>query len=317
MAEIIDLWETPRSQESFMFIGWRQWADAGSVSSGLPKYMVDQLNARKIGRLRDEGFYLFQIPGTHDLLRPVVRYEDGLPIELDTPSNDIFYSGDEKHGLVFFIGDEPHMGLERYIERILEIAKRFNVRRIVGFGGVYGEVPFDKERTISCTYSLPRLKAEIGRLMVNFSGYQGGASIGSVLCRRAGEADMEYTSFYAFCPAYDFSSLGEKAGAIRIENDFTAWLGVLRRVKNMLKLDMDLTDLEVRSQQLIEAMDEKVGELDQGNSHLGIRNYLKKLSDDFEESIFNPTDDFWEEKLRGLFDKLDPDGEVSDNPEAG
>jgi hypothetical protein len=38
---------------------------------------------------------------------------------------------------------------------------------------------------------------------------------------------------------------------------------------------------------------------------LGVREYLKRLSDDFEEVAFHPEDDFWEEKLRGLFDGPD------------
>ena len=54
------------------------------------------------------------------------------------------------------------MDIERYVRAILEAAKRLNVRRIVGLGGVYGELPFDKERMISCNISSARLRAEMG-----------------------------------------------------------------------------------------------------------------------------------------------------------
>jgi predicted ATP-grasp superfamily ATP-dependent carboligase len=304
MSDILDLWESPQSKEMHLFIGWRQWADAGSVSSGLPRYLVEQTKARQIGKIKDDEFFLFQIPGTHDLLRPLVHYQDGFPISLEAPHNEIYYAGDEKTGFLIIIGDEPQLRIEKYIAAILEIAQHFKVRKIIGFGGVYGEVPFDKKRTISCTYSLQKLKPEVDALGVNLSDYRGGASIGSFLCKRAGESDLEYVSFYAFVPAYDFSSLSEHAGAIRIENDYTAWLGVMERVKIFLNLDLDLTDLEIKTVQLNEALEEKIQEIDQANPEMGIRTYFQNLSERFEEVDFDPSSNFWEEKLRGLFDDM-------------
>ncbi len=311
MTEPLELLEIPQAAETFLFVGWRQWADAGSVSSGLPRYLVELTQARPIGKLRNDDFYLFQIPGTHDLLRPVVQFDHGFPKELETPKNEFFYSGDEKRGLAFFIGDEPHLNVERYIEAVLEAARQLKIRRIIGFGGVYGEVPFNKERTISSNYSLESLTTDMEALGVNLSEYQGGASIGSYLCKRAGEAGIEYVSFYAFVPAYDFSRLSENGGSIRIENDFGAWLGVLKRVKTMLKLDLDLYELEVKYTQLVEAFEEKMREIDKANPEMRLPEYLKRLEEDFIELSFNPSDEFWEEKLRGLFDEFDNDSAQS------
>src|SRR5690606_5346996 len=68
MPDRVEIWEKPAAPEVYMLAGWRQWADAGSVSSGLPQYLIQQTGARKIGQIRPDGFYLFQIPGTHDLV---------------------------------------------------------------------------------------------------------------------------------------------------------------------------------------------------------------------------------------------------------
>jgi proteasome assembly chaperone (PAC2) family protein len=307
MTDTLELWEIPLAKEITMIAGWRQWADAGAVSSGLPEYLIQRLKAHLIGKIHDDGFYLFQIPGTHDLLRPVIRYEEGYPAYLETPHNEIYYYGDENHGLVIFIGDEPQLNIESYVKAIIECAKRLNVRRVVGLGGVYGEVPYQKERTISSTYSLKSMKPEIEQMNVNLSDYQGGASISSFICRRAGEAGLEFMSFYAFVPTYDFSQLGDTNQALRIENDFTAWLSVMHRVNAMFKLDFDLTELDTKSVQLIEAMDEKIEEIDKENPSLGVKKYLEKMTENFEELPFNPSENFWEEKLKGLFDKLDED----------
>ena len=307
MTDAVEIWETPKAREIYMLAGWRQWADAGSISSGLPQYLIQQTGARHIGSIRSDGFYLFQFPGTHDLVRPVIKFDKGYPEALQEKSNEIYYTGDDKRGLVIFLGDEPHMDVERYAKSFLYAAMELRVQRMVGFGGVYGELPYDKDRMVSSIYSMPRMKEEIEGLAVNLSDYHGGASIGSYICQRAGEQEMEYVAFYVFAPTYDFSNIAQLSSSIRIENDFKAWFDVMRRVKYMLKLDLDLSDLATKSQRLIEMMDDKVEELEGVAPQLGVHEYMKRLADEFAETPFEPLDDVWEDEIRRLFDKLDAD----------
>lgn len=307
MSELVELWEKPEADQMYMVAGWRQWADAGSVSSGLPEYLVQQMGGRQIGSMRSDGFYIFQVPGTHDLVRPVVKFEEGYPGSLEIRRNDIFYAEDAQSGYVILLGDEPHLDIERYVEALLDTAESFHVKRIIGLGGVYGELPYDKERMISATYSLPQLKDEIQSLAVTLSDYHGGASIGSYLARRAGDRGMEYVGFYAFVPTYDFSSFAEIGNTIRIENDYMAWLGIMRRLKFMLKMDLDLADLEEKSQRLVKVVDDKMEEFDNMAPQVGVRDYLSRLSEDFTEIPFEPLDEFWEDEIRRLMDKFDAD----------
>lgn len=302
MSNAVNLWEKPQAKEIYMLAGWRQWADGGSISSGLPRYLWQETGARKIGEISNDGFYMFQVPGTHDLLRPVVRFEEGFPTALEASKNEFYYAGDEERGVVFFLGDEPHMDVERYINSLLYAAEELNVRRIVGFGGVYAEVPYDKERMISAIYSLPRLKDELGDLAVNFSNYNGGASIGSYICRRAGEREMEYVAFYAFVPTYDFSQVTRLGNTIRLENDFMAWMGVMKRVNYMLKLDFDLRDLEKKCTRLIEVVDAKVEEIGDLAPQLDVQDYMDRLSDEFDEVPFEPLSAVWEDEIKRLLD---------------
>ena len=211
MSDAVEIREQPTAQEIYMFAGWRQWADAGSTSSGLPQYLIEQTGAQKIGSIRADGFYIFQIPGTHDLVRPIVKFKDGYPESLQTRDNELYYAEHNGRGILIFLGDEPQLDIERYVAAFLHVAKSLGVKRIVSFGGVYGELPYNKDRLISGIYSLPRLKAELEDIVVNLSDYHGGASVGSYICRRAGEQDIEFVSFYAFVPAYDFSTVAQMA----------------------------------------------------------------------------------------------------------
>ena len=269
--------------------------------------MIQLTNARKIGSFSPDGFYIFQIPGTHDLVRPIVKFEKGYPKFLENERNEFFYTGDQDKGVAIFLGDEPHMDVDRYINTFLDIAKTLNVKRIIGLGGVYGELPYDKERMFSSTYSQPYLKTELDKLTVNLSEYHGGASIGAYLCRRAAEAGVEYISLYGFVPTYDFSGVVQNINGISIENDFTAWLGIMRRITHMLNLDFDLTELEGKSENLKKLMDDKIDEVDKAAPELNVREYIQQLRDEFEENPFQPLGDFWEEELGRLFNKIDSD----------
>jgi proteasome assembly chaperone (PAC2) family protein len=305
MDDLIQFEEIPHAKNMRMITGWRQWADAGSVSSALPEYLVELTGARKIGEMPDIGYYIFQIPGTHHLLRPVIQLEDGYRRTLEEQRNEFYFAGDEENGLIIFIGDEPHMGINAYARNFFSAVKTLGVTQIVGLAGVYGPVPYSRDRQISCIYSLPSMKAKLEDYAVDFSDYDGGASIGSILVSKAEAEQLPYSVFYAFAPAYDFSADELMTQGIRLENDYKAWLDIMRRLNHMLDLNLDLSDLEERSQELIDVIDNRIIELEEEMPQLGIRDYLDNIEAQFNETPFFMLDDVWEDEFRNLFGDAD------------
>jgi proteasome assembly chaperone (PAC2) family protein len=310
MNDSVDLWEIPAAEEIYLIAGWRQWADAGSISSGLPQYIIEQTGARPIGEIKPHGFYLFQIPGTHHFLRPEIKLEEGYRKSLKKPKNEFFYTGDDKKGLLIFLGDEPHLNVEGYAEAFFEAIGQLGVKRVVVVGGVYGAMPYDKDREISCLFSLPTLKAELDEYALRFSNYEGGATIGSYLVDQAELREIELLVFYAFVPAYDFSEESTSFQGVMVENDYKAWYDLLRRFNYMFKLNFDLTDLEQRQDDLLVSIAEKIKDLADRAPQLKIKEFLAKVSEDFTEQPFMPLDDVWDQLLNsGILDGLDGEEE--------
>jgi proteasome assembly chaperone (PAC2) family protein len=301
MNELVHFDEIPKSANMRMIAGWRQWADAGSVSSALPQYLIETTGAKKIGEIRDDRFYLFQIPGAHHLLRPVIELDDGYRQTLEENKNEFYFAGDDENGLVIFLGDEPHLGVDSYAEAYFSAVKQLGVTLIAGLAGVYGPVPYDLDRQISCIYSLPSMRDDLDDYAVDFSDYSGGASIGSLLVSKAEAQDVPYFIFYAFAPAYDFSESEMMTQGIRLENDYKAWYDIMRRLNHLLNLDIDLKDLEERSQELIDVIDKRIVELEDEMPELGIREYLATIAEQFTETPFVLLDDVWEDEFRNLF----------------
>ncbi len=301
MDDLVELWENPVAEEKYLIAGWHQWADAGAISSGLPQYLINQTGARKIGEIKPDGFYLFQMPGTHHLLRPEIKLDEGYRKELTSRKNEFFYAGDARKGLLVFLGEEPHLNVERYAEAFFDAVQALSVKRVAAVGGVYGAMPYDKEREISCVYSLREMKDELAKYAVKFSDYEGGATIGTYLIDRAEQRGVEFIDFYAFVPAYDFEQISTLLQGMRIESDFKAWYDLMRRFNHMFDLGIDLSTLERQSDELLLSMDSKIDELERKMPQLKVREYLEELAKNFKEASFMPLDDVWERELGDLF----------------
>lgn len=301
MEELITIWERPKAKEIYMIAGWHQWADAGSISSGLPEYLIELTDAWKIGEIGQDGFYLFQIPGTHHFLRPEIKLNEGYREHLRVRQNEIFYTGDDDKGLVIFLGDEPHLNADRYAEVFLAAVQELNVKRVGAVGGVYGSMPYDKDREVSCVYSLPGMKDELGKYAVRFSNYEGGSTIGTYILDKAERRKIEFLAFYSIVPAYDFSELSNSVQGMRVENDYKAWYDLVRRFNHMFGLQIDLSDLEKKSDDLLRSISAKIKEIDRQLPELNVQEYMERLSEEFNERSFEPLSDVWERGLRDLF----------------
>lgn len=282
----------PAPEEAYLIAGWRQWADAGSVSSALPEYIVTRTEAEKIARWRSDSFYLFQIPGAQDFLRPEIKLNDGHRATLGRKRNELYYSGDERRGLYIFLGDEPHLNIEEYAQAFFDMVKQLGVKRVVALGGVYAPVPYDKDRQISCTYSLPQMKQELDDYAVRFSNYEGGVTIGAYLLDKAEETGVEYLVWNAMVPMYDLSQISPSIEGITIEEDWKAWYDLLRRINYMFKLGLDLSDLEQRSRELVRTVTDQIKGLDQA-PQAQLAEFFERVNAEFNEMSFMPLDDAW------------------------
>lgn len=302
MNELVEIWERSLSAK-YLIAGWHQWADAGSISSGLPLYLVERTQATRVGRIRPDGFYLFQIPGAHHLLRPVVQLEQGHRRELHQRRNEFFCCGDDRQDFLVFLGEEPHYNEDRYANAFFDAVQDLGIERVATVAGVYGPVPYDKDRDISCVYSLPRMKEELSQYAVRFSNYEGGATISTYLADRAEVRGIEFFTFYAFVPSYNFPSHSIVTKTVAIEEDYKAWYDLMIRLNHMFDLTVDLSDLERQSEELAAAWDLEMDELARELSHLEVRDYLDEVNADFTERQFSPLSDVWEAALRDIFDK--------------
>ena len=241
--------EKPPAQ--YMIAGWRrQWSNGGRISSGLPRYLIDKLGARKIGSLAAEVSkmcYPFQVAGTHDAFRPAVAYRDGLPSRSMSRENDFYDAG---NGLIIFLGEEPWYRLDIYGDAFFQAIQELGLQQTVAVEGVNGPAPPDMERRITCAYSRPEMKETLQRYGVQFTSYgsdgRRGPTIGMALVSLAHfeHPEVEMFRMGAMAPMYPFLTSGNEQ--LGISRDHRSFYDIMRRLKAMFKLDLDLSELQDR-----------------------------------------------------------------------
>ncbi len=266
---------------TYMIAGFTQWANAGNVSSGIPEYLIEKLGARKLGRIKKGNFYLFQLPGSHFMFRPPVRYVEGFEESYqEEPINDFHYAEIGDKGLVIFIGTEPNQHEDIYINTLLDGAKELGVKRIIVPEGVGGEVPFDKERLVSCTYSLEQLKEELKSYALTFSNYDRNATIGMVIDHYSKKRGLESVRMSARTPSYEIP--------LALSADKRAIYDILRRIRYMFGIKLDLSDLEKETKQQNSDFKDALKRLYIGNPELEtqITTYLEQVEEGFKGLSF-------------------------------
>lgn len=262
---------TEKPQAEYLIAGWRrQWSDGGRVSGGLTRYLIEKLGARKIGEMTNDvslDCYPFQVAGTHDTFRPLVAYQEGLPNRSMYRENYFYDAG---NGLIIFRGEEPWFRIDEYGDAFFQGIRELGVKQTAAVEGVNGPVPPDLERRITCVYSKAEMRDTLDRYGLQFSSYgsdgRRGPTIAMALVSIAHfeYPDVEMFRLGAMAPMYPFATNNnDQVGIIR---DHRSYYDIMRRLKSMFKLDIDLSELEqlgqTESQRLSDTL-ERIGSSNQ------------------------------------------------------
>jgi len=285
--ESLRIYSKPKLKNPCMVIGFSGWMDGGDVSTGTIQYLSFKLQVKKFAEINAQKFYLFNFPGAMletAQFRPYTKIQDGLITDFQYPQNEFFY--DEKNNLILFSGKEPNINWDEYTNCIFKIAQEFGVKKIYFVGSVAGPTPHTRGIRISCSVSGEKQKAELKESGIRFSNYQGPASLTTLLTKLSPEKGIEMTNFVAEIPAYvqTRNPKGIKA--------------VTKNLVQLLKIDIDLTDLSVKSTHFEKRIDGLV------HKQPLLAAQIKKLEENYDKEYFEEKGGFEEWLKRHGIDKL-------------
>ena len=181
-----------------MVVGLSGWGNAGEVSTFTVKYLIDKLEATKLGEITSNRFYNYQ------LQRPIVSIRHGMILDYKPPKNDLYYWRDKnkKVSLILLLGAEPHLDWPSYAEAVLKISEKFGVRRIYTIGGYLSDITYTDEPLITASTNNESAISELESVGVELTNYTGPTSVYSEILWQARAYGISVMSLWCAVPIY-------------------------------------------------------------------------------------------------------------------
>lgn len=187
----------PELKETHAIAMLKPWIDVGSVGSLVISWLESQYGARELGKLARPGeFFDFT------RYRPVSYYTRDGQRQMSIPNTTVSYAQQRPgNDFLFLRLLEPHGHSEDYVESVLQLLQKLNVKKYCLLGSMYDYMPHT--RPLIVTGSLgQRSQEEASRMDVRRSAYQGPTTICSQITQLAAPLGIEIMSLIVHLPQY-------------------------------------------------------------------------------------------------------------------
>ena len=231
---------TPSLRRPVLVAAFRGWNDGGQGASLGAAYLAKQWGAARFAEIDPEGFFDFQA------VRPHVSLVDGETRKIDWPDNGFFHAQipGTSRDAILLLGIEPNLRWRTFIGLVLDVAREHGVEMVVTFGSLLADVPHTRPAPVTASATDPKLIAELG---LEASRYEGPTGIVGILHDGAREAGISSVSLWAAVPHY-----------VSLAPSPRAALALVRRFGELMRVDVDLAELEQAAEEYAEHVSEAV-----------------------------------------------------------
>jgi proteasome assembly chaperone (PAC2) family protein len=232
--------ERPELRHPVLVAAFRGWNDGGQGASLGAAYLAKHWNAARFAEIDPESFYDFQA------VRPHVSLVEGQTRKIDWPDNAFFHARIPGSGrdAVLMLGIEPNLRWKTFAGLILELAGDLGVELVVTLGSLLADVPHTRPAPVTAAATDPALVAELG---LEPSRYEGPTGIVGVVHDACREAGIPSVSLWAAVPHY-----------VSLAPSPRAALSLVRRFGELLRVDVDVRELEQAAEEYSEQVSEAV-----------------------------------------------------------
>jgi proteasome assembly chaperone (PAC2) family protein len=255
----------PELRRPALVAAFSGWNDAADAATDAIRWLARACNGRQFAALDAEEYIDFQAS------RPTVELVDGVVRTVTWPSLT-FSAGTPATGgrdLVLLLGVEPNLRWQTFCDDVITVARATGCEIVVTIGALLGDTPHTRE--IRCTGSATD-EVLAARLGMQRSRYEGPTGIVGVLHDAVRRASFPSASIWAPVPHYVATPPNPKATR-----------AILDKLRELLDLDLDLTDLDIASS----AWERSVSEVVAGDTD--VSTYVERLERRFDQSSSEPT----------------------------
>jgi len=265
------------------------WNDGGEGATAAVRYLREQWGARRFASIDPEEFYDFQVH------RPTVRLVEGETRRLDWPRNDFWWARVGQRDVVLFSGVEPNVRWRTYCEQILQVCAELEASVVLTLGAFLADVPHTVPAPVTASSTDPTWALRGDMVPAR---YEGPTGIVGVLNDLAGRAGTPAVSVWGASPHYLPQTSNPKVA-----------LALMERVRDLLDVEVDTTEVELVSRSWEQQVEEAIGE----DGNLG--EYVRRLEDATDDDADDDVTDVSGEDLAAELERyLREHGGPPDDP---
>jgi proteasome assembly chaperone (PAC2) family protein len=249
----------PALRSPVVLAAFEGWNDAGDAATSAVRSFASLWEADPFAEIDPEEFYDFTAN------RPQVRLIDGRTRSIEWPSN-AFWSATVPGtdiDVVLLDGTEPGLKWRTFCDQVLSVVRAVDARLVVTLGALLAEVPHTRPVRVIGTAEDDDL---IDRLALHRSTYEGPTGIVGVLHDALRSRGVPSLSLWAAVPTYVSGPASPVAA-----------LALVRRVADLLRIDVDTQGIEAEARSYRARIDQIVADDDD------LTEFLQRLEEAFDE----------------------------------
>jgi proteasome assembly chaperone (PAC2) family protein len=238
---LYELYEDVTLMEPVLIVGLEGWIDAGLGASAAIQALLESSPTELLAGFDDDRLL------DQRARRPAARIADGVTTSMSWPAVELRTGVDlEGRDVLYLVGPEPDMHWNSFVDAVVELAQRLDVRLVVGLGAFPAPAPHT--RPIRLTATVPESSA---RLLEHFGlvvgEFEVPAGISTALELGFGERGIDMITLWARVPHYVASMPFPQASEALIE-------GLCR----VAELSFDVTQLATEADGTLAQIDDLV-----------------------------------------------------------
>jgi len=197
------------------------WIDVGGVGTLTLNWLEDHFQAEDLGRIARPGHFF-----DFTRYRPSVYYDEEGRKQVSVPNTYMTYGqGTNGHDFIFLHLLEPHNDSDRYIESVVRVLTKLNVKRYCLIGSMYDYVPHTMPLQVTGGASGQATASELEVQGIEASNYQGPTTITTLITQQAPALGIDTMSLIVHLPQY--TQLEEDyTGAARLMDIISSIYGI-------------------------------------------------------------------------------------------
>lgn len=197
------------------------WIDVGGVGTLTLNWLEDHFQAEDLGRIARPGHFF-----DFTRYRPSVYYDEEGRKQVSVPNTYMTYGqGTNGHDFIFLHLLEPHNDSDRYIESMVRVLTKLNVKRYCLIGSMYDYVPHTMPLQVTGGASGQATASELEVQGIEASNYQGPTTITTLITQQAPALGIDTMSLIVHLPQY--TQLEEDyTGAARLMDIISSIYGI-------------------------------------------------------------------------------------------